>query len=102
MNIGAVFTSRTTMVTVCVALRLGEPSSVTMTWIMFVAGPWASVGVQVKKPLAGLIVAPTGAVGARLKVRLFGGTSGSVAGMDMASCVPSSTACTGMDPITGG
>src|SRR5262249_22637631 len=57
-NVGAVFTSFTTTVTICVALKLGEPSSVTMTLIEAMPGPCCSDGVHVSKPLVELMAAP--------------------------------------------
>ena len=41
-------------------------------------GPWASVGVQLNAPPA-VMLAPAGAPAPRLKVRVFAGTSASVA-----------------------
>ena len=72
-----------------VALRVGEPLSVTTTVIVLVLGPWASVGVQVIRPLAGLMVMPIGGE-RRLKVRMLGGRSGSVAEADTDKVVNSS------------
>src|SRR4051794_2541008 len=66
---GALFTSFTTTKKVLVSLKGGEPPSVTRTVIMFVLGPWASVGVHVKMPLVAFTLAPEGAAGSRLKVR---------------------------------
>src|SRR5882762_3603835 len=60
-RIGAVFTSVTTIVKSWVALRLGTPLSTTRTRILLLLGPCASVGVQAKRPLVGLTVAPVGA-----------------------------------------
>src|SRR5256885_16243903 len=59
-NTGAVFTSLTTTVKLCVALKAGAPLSDTCTEIVFVLGPCASVGVQVMTPLAS-IATPKGA-----------------------------------------
>src|SRR5437588_2683190 len=61
------------------ALIGGAPSSVTRTVIRLVPGVWAGVGRQEKRPLDGLIDAPEGAPGSRLKVRFCGGASLSVA-----------------------
>src|SRR5439155_1312308 len=58
---------------------LFRSSSVTRTVIRFVLGPCASVGLQVNRPLVALMLAPAGAPGSRLKVRVLAGRSGSVA-----------------------
>src|SRR5712691_7142524 len=79
VSTGARFTSVTTTVRLWASLNGGVPSSVTRTVIKFVLGPCASVGVQVKTPLVGLMLAPAGAPGSKLKVRVLGGRSGSVA-----------------------
>src|SRR5258708_16892188 len=75
---GATLTSFTVMVIVFSSKRLGEPLSVTRTVTGKLPGPWASVGVQVKAPVAGSMLAPAGAP-LRLKVRVLAGRSGSVA-----------------------
>src|SRR5262245_51218000 len=67
----------------------GLPSSVTLTVKVYVPGPWASLGVQLKAPVAGSIVAPAGAF-SRLKVGVFGGRSASVKVAVNVSVVPSS------------
>src|SRR3954469_9747880 len=59
-RIGALFTSVTTMVNCCVALRLGTPLSTARTRMLLLLGPCASVGLQAKMPVVGLTVAPTG------------------------------------------
>ena len=71
------------------AVKLGEPSSVTRTVIRLVLGPCASLGVQVKIPLVGLMTAPAGAL-LRLKVRICAGASMSDAALVKASVAPSS------------
>src|SRR5437660_12385949 len=48
---GALFTSLTTTVNMLVALRFGEPLSVTIVANVLVLGPCASVGVQVMTPV---------------------------------------------------
>src|SRR5262245_30977361 len=54
---GARFTEPTTAMKLCVALRGGDPLSVTRTAIVFVRGaPW--LGVQVNAPVLGLMLAP--------------------------------------------
>src|SRR4051812_27475560 len=75
---GAMFTSLTVTMKEFVALKEGEPLSVTTTVIVLVLGPWASVGVQVIAPEAGLMDIPEGGE-SRLKVRLLAGMSESVA-----------------------
>src|SRR5260221_13061707 len=67
----------TATVKVCVALMLGLPLSVTMMPIALVAG--AVVGVQLNRPLPELMLALPGAPAPRLKVRVWGGWSVSVA-----------------------
>ena len=51
----------------------------TRTVTTLVEGGWLVGGVQVNTPVAGSMVAPAGAPGAKLKVRMLAGTSGSVA-----------------------
>src|SRR5262245_14529795 len=77
-RIGATLTSLTVMLIVWESLRAGEPLSVTRTVTEKVAGPWVSVGVQVKTPVAGSMLAPLGAL-IKLKVRALAGESGSLA-----------------------
>ena len=43
--------------------------------MIFVLGPWASVGDQLNRPLAGSMLAPTGAPGSRLKLKCCAGKS---------------------------
>src|SRR5436190_23498240 len=72
----------TTTVKELVALRLGEPLSVTMVVNVLVLGPWASVGVQVMMPLAemlALVTTPAALVTDKAYARLFAGMSESVA-----------------------
>src|SRR2546425_4757967 len=73
-RVGALFTSVTKIVTVCVVVGLGEPSSLTRTRKLFVLGPCASLGVQLKTPVSGSIVAPLGAPD-KLKVKCCAGRS---------------------------
>src|SRR4051812_9171120 len=87
---GAEFVSFTTTVKVCVALRLGVPSSNTRTTIVFVAGPCASVGVHVNAPETGSRLVRSGAE-TMAKVRLLGGISASEALKLNASTFPSIT-----------
>ena len=56
---GGLFTSRTITVKLLVALKGGDPLSVTTVVIVFVPGPCASLGVQLMTPLASM-VAPAG------------------------------------------
>src|SRR5438552_2643588 len=60
-NTGALLVLRTLMTNVWVALRLGEPLSVTMMLIGLVVCAGPSGGVQVKMPLAESSCAPAGA-----------------------------------------
>src|SRR5437016_553665 len=73
-------------VKVCVAFMLGEPSSVTTT-VKTLVELFGAGTVQLKRPVFGLIVAPAGAPGPRLKVRVLAGISGSVAGTMKATVV---------------
>ena len=77
-RIGALLISSTVTVNELVALSGGTPLSVTTTVIRFVLGPWASDGVHVIPPVAGLMLMPDGGE-TRLKVRIFGGRSESEA-----------------------
>ena len=61
-----------------VALRGGEPLSVTTTVIVLTLGPCNSPGVQLIAPVSGTIVIPAGGE-SRLNSRLFAGISESVA-----------------------
>jgi hypothetical protein len=74
---------------VLVAPRGGEPLSITITVMVLVLGPCASVGVQLIKPVLGLIVIPTGGE-RRPKFKVLAGRSGSVAEADTDSVVSSS------------
>src|SRR6185436_13408725 len=74
-SVGGAFTSLTMTVKVLVSLPEGEPLSVTRTVIELVLGPWASVGVQLKRPLLELIEAPLGTPASRLKMSVCAGTS---------------------------
>src|SRR5437867_2974215 len=60
----------------------------TMAWL---PGPSASEGVQVNRPLVGLMAAPAGAPGSRLYVNDCGGVSESVAEFVTVSVLPSAT-----------
>src|SRR6266568_3768813 len=75
---GAVFTSLTKTVKLLVWLRAGSPSSVTLIVIVFVLGPWASVGVQVSTPVVESTSTPAGPL-TKAKVSVLAGTSVSVA-----------------------
>src|SRR5262249_31339106 len=86
---GGLLLSSTTMGEYLVAHIEGVPSSLTLTKIRFVLGPWASVGVQVKIPFVGSIAAPAGALVPRLKVRVFAGMSESLARFVITSKSPS-------------
>src|SRR5258706_1179383 len=77
-RIGAELTSLTITVKRCVALKLGDPLSKTRTRMLLLLGPCASLGLQVKMPLAAFTVAPAGA-DTIWEVSILGGTSASVA-----------------------
>ena len=69
-------------------LRLGEPSSVTTTVIVFVRLACPAEGFQVNTPVEGSMAAPAGALGPRVKVSLLGGWSGSDAAFVIVSNDP--------------
>src|SRR5438105_4157052 len=102
LNAGALFTSLTMIVMVSKALSTGEPLSLTRIVTLFVLGPCASVGVQLNRPLVGLIVAPDGAPGSRLKVSNCAGRSGSEAAAVKLSSDPSLTERLPMGASRGG
>src|SRR5262245_45092699 len=81
ISTGAVLTSLTMTLKDFVSLRAGVPLSVTLTVIVFVPGPWASVGVHAIAPVFVLIVRPPGAE-TRLKLNVLVGMSESVAEAD--------------------
>ena len=60
VSTGAVFVSVTAMVKL--ACEVAPPVSVTRTVTGYVPGPSPSLGVQLKTPVVGTIVAPVGAV----------------------------------------
>ena len=64
-------------------------------------GPWASVGVQVKTPVTGVMLAPAGAPASRLKVNVLAGRSASVAVAVKVSGVSSSTVLLPIAASTG-
>src|SRR5262245_3957570 len=99
-SVGAVFTSLTMTVKVRVSLSGGEPLSVTRTVKVFVLGPFASIGVQVNRPVLGLMLAPVGGE-TRLNVSVLAGTSGSLAGIVVLSVLPSLTVWSAIAPRTG-
>ncbi len=69
----------TVTVKLMLALSEGEPLSVTLTVIVFVLGPWASVGVQRNTPVAGSSEAPSGTGSSKAKVSVLAGMSVSLA-----------------------
>src|SRR5439155_25964164 len=71
--------SSTTTAKLCVALRLGKPSSLTRTINKFVLLPSVWLGVQFSTPFVGLIAASGGALVSRLNVSALAGMSESVA-----------------------
>src|SRR5262245_34985287 len=87
-SVGAVFTSVMITVKVRVSVKGGEPLSVTRTVKVLVLGPWAAVGVEVKRPVVGWMLAPAGGE-TRLNVSVLAGMSGSVAGIVTFSVLPS-------------
>src|SRR6266478_2173106 len=78
----------TTMLNDFVSLRSATPFLVTRTVTTFVEGPSLMAGVQVNMPLAGSIVAPEGAPGSKLKLKIPGGTLVSVAETATANGTP--------------
>ncbi len=68
----------TSTVTLCVAPRLGVPSSVTITRNTFVDAGWYSSDTQKNTPLVGLMTAFVGAPSS-VKRRLLAGSSASSA-----------------------
>ena len=58
---GATFTSSTTTVKLLVALKAGEPLSITRVVRVLVPGAWAEVGVQVMTPLVEIAALAGGA-----------------------------------------
>src|SRR5689334_18658281 len=69
---------RTTILMVSASESVGRPLSVTRTVTLLVAGALPGGGVQLKRPLARLMLAPAGAPESRLKVSVFAGRSESV------------------------
>src|ERR1044071_9254982 len=80
----------TKMVKVCVALKLGVPSSTTRIFSWLVLGGAPLAGVQEKMPPAS-IVAQEGAPGSRLNVSTCAGRSGSLTAAVNVSCWPAAT-----------
>src|SRR5262245_1247749 len=97
---GAIFTSLTITVKVRVSLSGGTPSSVTCTVNVLVLGPCASVGVQVNRPVVGLMLAPAGGE-TRLNVSVLAGMSGSLARIGVVSVLSSLTDGWAMATSTG-
>src|SRR5260370_29136420 len=101
VNVGALFTSLTMMVKLLVSLSGGMPLSVTRTVMTFVLGPCASVGVQVKTPVAGLSVALPGAYTSE-NVSISVAMSGSVAVLVTVRVASSLIVCVGGTLRVGG
>ncbi len=97
---GAMLTSLTVTVISSSSHRTGSPLSQTLTVKVNSPGPCASVGVQVNAPVAGLMLAPSGAP-TRLKVRVLAGKSASVAVAVKLSAVSSATVLSPIAPRTG-
>src|SRR5205085_2699547 len=96
---GGLLDSSTMTVKVCEALRLGTPSSVTVTVTGFVLGPWASVGTHVMTPFVGLMIMPAGAFVPRLYVNIVASTS--LTDVNTTSKLPSITIWLAMGASTG-
>ncbi len=73
----------------------------TRTTKLYDPGPWPSVGLHEKTPLAGSIVAPAGAP-SRLKIKVLDGRSGSLAVIVMVRRVPSTKIRSPTGSSTGG
>src|SRR5436190_1496675 len=100
MNTGTVFTSLTTTVKELVALKAGEPSSVTMVMNVFVLGPCASIGVQLITPVFDMLAFKTGPLAfltVSEYVSAFAGMSESVAPLVTVRVVNSSMIWSGGD-----
>src|SRR5438876_10055539 len=97
---GARFTSFTITVKLLLSLNGGVPLSVTLIAIRFVLGPWASVGVQVNKPLLESRLTPLGAE-TRLKVSVLADRFASVAELVTTSVLSSSIVWLGGTVSTG-
>src|SRR5437867_13436980 len=89
VSTGALFGSFTITVKLLLSFSGGVPLSVTLIAIRFVLGPWASVGVQVNKPLLESRLTPLGAE-TRLKVSVLADRSASVAELVTTSVLSSS------------
>ena len=77
---GGTLVCDTVTVKLCAALIGGTPLSVTRTVIVSVLGAYTCVGVHAITPEPGLIAAPVGAPGSRLKASVCSaGMSGSAA-----------------------
>ena len=97
-NTGGWFTSRTPTETVCES----EPPLPSETVRLKRCRPfWSSAGVQEKAPDDGLIEAPSGRPAAE-KVRVSGGSSGSVTGTTKSSGRSSNVSMSQTVPSTGG
>src|SRR5437899_3017108 len=86
----------------CVALRLGEPLSVTTSVKVLVVPLSAGPVCQVMRPTDGAINAPGGAPGNRLQASVCAGTSASVALGVSANSAPSVTVFVVIGAMTGG
>src|ERR1041384_6266388 len=75
---GARFTSLIVTAKLVWLLSAGKPLSIARTVIEIVFGPCASVGVQVKRPVIGLMLAPLGG-DTSAYVKAFAGMSASLA-----------------------
>src|ERR1051325_8362563 len=82
----------TTRLNVFMSLAAGLPSSVTRTATALVPGAWALGQGPVNKPFVGLMLAPAGAPGSRVKKSFWAGASVSLAVAVKVSVLPSVTA----------
>src|SRR5690349_4847099 len=99
---GGLLLGITITVNACVALRGGTPLSVTRTVMVFVVRASTTSGIQVKRPLTGLMFAATGAPASRLNVSTFVGMSGSVARFVTINVIATATVWSGIGARAGG
>src|SRR6266704_6939632 len=91
-----------TMVIVSRSLNGGVPLSVTRTVTVLVPGVCAGAGVQVNRPVKGLMAAPAGAPGSSVKVSVCGGWFVSIALAMKLSVLPPTTLWLPTGRRTGG
>src|ERR1051325_100387 len=100
LNTGAELISATMTLKLCVADKLGEPSSLTRTTTSFVLGPCASLGVQTITPFVELINMPAGNCSSEY-VRVFAGMSASMAAFVIVNVANSAIVCVATCGSTG-